>query len=459
MQAIHRQLLFHTYQFVVTAGEVVDFALYDNADDVRMGDVYLAEVLRCDAQFCFLEIGAATKLFIRKKDIASTLNNLPVKVGDRLYVQVDALAGVDKWPRASGAINLSSANLVLVTDKSGLFISQKITDGKARRAIETALTGQLNDSFGIVVRTSAAQLSAAALSQEAAQLIAQFDKIVVVASEKNYRPLRYRRAYALFEKYREALDGYWATQRLALDLPFNKSSALYQKLDLLAWLGDNQQAVSATPSGVELIVEELEALTVIDVNSANFKWQGAAADFAYAVNRAALMALPTALSRRKISGTVLVDCLTLRPAEARQFVAEIRPILRDAGLIVKEMTASGLLEISIKRLAPSVKQSFYQTALRAAALKPTILIDYWLDYMIYYCQQTGQRDFQFVVSQSVYYQLTAVQQQIKQLLDGHAITLSLLVDKSADGAMQPLKSGVVTMGTKKCKIIDLMPFV
>ncbi|PIE77001.1 MAG: hypothetical protein CSA13_01715 [Clostridiales bacterium] len=459
MQAIQYQLFFHTYQFVLSDDGVVDFAIYNHAADIRVGDVYLARVSRCDAQFCFLDIAQQNQLFIRKKDIASTVNRTAFKQGDLLYVQVNAAAHADKAARATGHINLSSSNLILVTDKSGLFISQKITDQMRRSAIKTSFANLLTDDFGLVVRTSAEHVAESTLLDEAKQLIKTFQTIIVSESAKNFQVLRHRPVDTLFNHYCDQIDTYWAKQRPALKLPFNKGIALYQQFDLLAWLKNNQQRRITMTGGVELVIEELEALTVVDINSTSYQHQSQANSFAYAVNMVALSALPAELNRRKISGTVIVDCLTMERSEQRQFISEAKALLKAASINLKEMTASGFLELSIQHSTPSVKQSFYQVADRGVTIKSEVLIDYWLDYMVYQRQISNQRQFQFAVSRSLYYLLQANQAAIKQLLTAHDIKLWLLLDERQAVGLQPLKSGVATVAEKKAKIIDLIPFV
>ncbi len=459
MQAIQYQLFFHTYQFVLGDDGVVDFARYNHAADIRVGDVYLARVTSCDAQFCFLDIAQQNRLFIRKKDIASTLNQTSLKQGDLLYVQVNAAPHADKLARATGHINLNSANLVLVTDKSGLFISQKISDQTWRSALQAGFNDLLSDDFGLVVRTSAERVAAPILLAEAKQLIKIFQAIVVSNSAKNFQALRHRPVDSLFNHYCDQIDVYWAKQRPALKLPFNKGIALYQQFDLLAWLKNNQQRRISTASGVELVIEELEALTVVDINSASYQHQSQANSFAYAVNMAALSALPIELTRRKISGTVVVDCLTLERSERRRFVSEAKALLKSASINLKEMTSSGLLELSIQHGTPSVKQSFYQVTDSGVTIKGEVLLDYWLDFMIYQRQSSAKRQFQFVVSRSLYYLLQANQAAIKQLLTAHDIKLWLLLDERQSVDLGPLKSGITTIAEKKAKIIDLIPFV
>ncbi len=459
MKALEYRLAFNSYQFIIDGDKVVDFALHRHAESVRLGDIYLAKIENCDDQFCFLDIGQAEKLFIRKKDMQSTLNKALCKQGERLYVQVNAMRRANKWARATATFELTSTNLVLTTDRNGLFISNKITDQTIRGALKTILNPLMNKNFGLVVRTRAKNVEYNALLNEATQLIANFNAVLVSPVEKNYNPLRYRSEDALFNRYYDTIEHYIGCQPSTLKFPIKKGIALYQQFDLLAWLRDNQRHTAKLPSGIELTIEELEAMTVVDIDSAAFKWQSQAEDFSYAVNWAALNALPSELAKRKISGNVLVDCLTMPKKEQRFLIQQAKPMLQENNLILKEMTASGLLELSIKNSVPSVKQSFYKRSQQAVIIKEDVLIDYWLDYMIYYCKANQQQHFYFMVSRDIYYKMQTAEDRIKTLLKNHDIRLSLAFCEVADGIMQPIKHGIDTIAEKSRKTIDLMPFI
>ncbi len=458
MQAVEHSLLFNHYQFIINDKKVVDFSVHRHNQTVRLGDIYVAEIEKCDGQFCFLSIAQTEKLFIRKKDIKSTLNGIDIKTGNRLYVQVNATQRAAKWARATGNINLKSKNLVLTTDYNAIFISKKI-DKAVGASIKQSLTPLLTDQFGIVVRTAAAALTKAQLIDEAKRLIKQFETLIVPRAHKNYQPLRYRNTAGIFQAYSDIITSYYADKRGQFNAPFKKSDALYQQLDLLAWLKTNQQRVVVLPSGVELIVDELEAMTVIDIDSASFTGVIKSEDFNYAVNWAALSALPSELVKRKISGTVIVDCLTMPKPIQRQLLKQVKALFKSEHINVKGMTASGLLELSINRSEPSIKQYFYNVINQAVNIKSEVLIDYWLDYMIYYAKSSHTKQFYFTVSRDIYYKIEQVQQSIKDLLAAHNIKLSLQLCDMADGIMQPIKNSKVTNAEKRAKTIDLVPFV
>ncbi len=447
MQTLQYRLVFNTYQFIVDHKKVVDFALQGNTETVQLGDIYLAEVEKCDDQFCFLDIKQSDKLFIRNKDIKSTLNDSEIKIGKRLYVQVNTTRRADKWARASGTINLASANMVLTTDRSGLFISKKITDQAKRKMLQTIFLPLLTNQFGIIVRTRAEAIEKSELLSEAKQLIKQFEAVTVSPSEMNYNALRYRTENALFKRY---------VERDVIQNRSKQGIALYQQIDLLAWLKDNQHQIVYLPSGIELFIEELEAMTVIDIDSAAFKWQSQADDFSYAVNLAALSALPVELAKRKISGTVLIDCLSMSKEIQKRFKKEIRTLLNNHHIILKEMTKSGLLELSIQNSRPSIKQSFYRRDDKGSHLREEVLIDYWLDYMIYYRHTNQNKQFYFTVSRDIYYKMQSAQADIKQLLTRHEISLTLLPCEVAEGVMQPFRSGIDTIALNKRKTIDFV---
>ncbi len=435
--------LFNDYQFVLDGARVVDYALSERDVQVRLGDVYLAKLVEVQAAFCFVEIDGGARLFIRKRDVASTLNQISPKLNDDIYVQVDAAPIAQKWGRATGRLELASPNMVLVTDRSGLQISRKIGDKALREKLVASLEPLVDSRFGIVLRTSARDVPAEALGAELARLKLQFEGLLVRPSQRQFVRLRHRLSDDLFSKYRGRLKGFIGYDRKAVaGLNFTKMTTLRQYFDLMAWLKDSACVEIETAWGVQLVVQQLEAMTVVDLNAKSLKVDLAAHSFNYAVNYYGVQALIGVVAARKISGTLIVDCLTLDKSQRKRFLSAISPLLKDAAIHLKGMTESGLLELSIARGAASLMDSFYARSDMGYVLKSQIALDYWLDVAAYRAQTTGQSAFYLAVSRDVYYVLKRSQKALSEYLQRHQLSLHCAVYEGLSGYIAPLKRGL-----------------
>ena len=102
-------------------------------------------------------------------------------------------------------------------------------------------------------------------------------------------------------------------------------------------------------SGAYLVVEQTEAMTVIDVNSGKYSKQKDFETMADAVNREAAMEIARILRVRNMRGIIVVDFLKQENKEAQQeFLQFFREYLRaDKGKTeLVDMTALGLVELT-----------------------------------------------------------------------------------------------------------------
>ncbi len=442
MKAIEYSGLFNSYQFVAEGEKIVDYALRESAERVRIGDIYLAKVVELQTPFCFVEIDDGARLFVRRRDLASTLNSLNPKLNDVVYVQVDAEPVAQKWGRATGRIELPSANMVLVTDCSGLHISRQI-DGALRRNYRAALSGLIDARFGVILRTSAQKSTMDALKSELQALIKRFETIFVRPTERNYKRLRHRSNIDLFTKYSSQLTsccGY--DRKLSGALAFSKMKTLRHHFDLMTWLKNSSKVNIETEQGVQLVVQQVEAMTVVDINAKALKVDLAERSFNYAVNYYGVEALIDVIAARKLSGKVIVDCLTMNKSERGKFTAAVKTALRLANIHYKGMTASGLLELSIDRGETSLFEQFYARADMGYFIKPTVALDYWLDVAAYRAQTTGQGIYYLAVSPDIYYLLKRSQAQLSEYLQRHHVTLHCALYEGLSGYIAPLKCGL-----------------
>lgn len=103
------------------------------------------------------------------------------------------------------------------------------------------------------------------------------------------------------------------------------------------------------PEGPELVIEELEALTVVDINSKHYRSRNRA-EMAWEVNLLSTVELVSQIQIRGIRGIILVDYLRMNRKDTENLIDFLQDSLKtrhiELGLIGK--TATGLIEMSIR---------------------------------------------------------------------------------------------------------------
>lgn len=112
-------------------------------------------------------------------------------------------------------------------------------------------------------------------------------------------------------------------------------------------------------SGACLIIEQTEAMTVIDVNTGKASGKGEKEQHFLKVNIEAGLEVLRQLRLRNLSGIVIVDFINMRKAADRKQLMDMlrKEALRDhTGTVIVDMTPLGLVEITRKKIRKPLKQ-------------------------------------------------------------------------------------------------------
>ena len=350
-------------------------------DDVT-GSIYLGRVENVvpGMNAAFVDIGQEKNGFMSAGDIqipdrslADRLNRLHIeklaRPGRELLVQVVKAQSGQKGHRLSCHITLPGRLMVLMTDVTYVGISKKITDEDERarlRDIAGALTG--GSGMGVIIRTAAENAPREALEAEWDALTAQ------------WRALRQRAGHSIAPKrifsntsltlrcVRDMLDdtveAVWAdgqplydeliaragkTDRIRLhDGPtplfdlYRVDAQLDKALRKYVWL----------KSGGSLVIEQTEAMTVVDVNTGKFTGRKDLEDTVFRLNCEAAEELVRQLRLRDIGGIIIVDFIDMKVPENNEKLLEWLRTLASTDrnrLTVVGMTGLGLIELTRKK--------------------------------------------------------------------------------------------------------------
>ncbi|MEM7244499.1 MAG: Rne/Rng family ribonuclease [Acidobacteriota bacterium] len=326
-------------------------------DQGLVGNVYLGRVntVLPGMQAAFLGLGLERDCLLHARELlpergASERIEQRVKPGDELIVQVKREPLEGKGARVSAQLALAGRFLVLVPDESKVRLSRKIGDEGQRAALAERLERLRGDRrLGLIVRTAAAGQSDEVLERDLAELFARHDLIrelrrgasapLLLHGEP---PLSRRclRDHAVGALRRITVDDASLADELRTEVAERSAerggatddasgleiSVLDDAEDVFTSLGIEKELGKALrrkvwlKSGGQLVVDQLEAMVVVDVNTGKFVGTRDAERTVLKTNLEAAREVARQLRLRDLGGLVIVDFVDMTTPEHRDEV-------------------------------------------------------------------------------------------------------------------------------------------
>lgn len=373
-------------------------------DEHAVGNIYVGRVQSVSENIgaAFVEIGGGCLTFLPLAEAKSAhLTNRKadgrLKAGDELVVQVAKEAMKTKLAGVSTKLTLTG-RYVVVGERApkalvGKKAQPKAEDGRERGTVHvsTKLDEQAKERFrsleplrqiaadySLIVRTNAGFLpDDAALIAEALTLSQELSHMIEIADKRTCYSCLYRSSpdwaafveHAYRTEYDEVVtdlaDVYRDLQDVCASasipvrfyedplLPLYKLYALETRLQELTekkvWL----------KSGGYLVIEPTEALVSIDVNTGKYEAGKVPEETYCRINREAAEAIAWQIRARNLSGIILADFINLKDkAHEAELLEQMRELLKKDPVHARvvDMTALGLMEITRKKIDPSLAQ-------------------------------------------------------------------------------------------------------
>ena len=318
------------------------------------------------------------------------------RIGEMLPVRVETLAFREKLAKATPVLAVNGKYMVLGMERGGVSFSRKLTaeqKAELQRMLERAEVRTIlaDDDWRILFRTAAGKAEPDDVCRELQTLVQTLRQVTERAS-REARCVRLYEADSVIaasvkkageeegtwvatseELYREAVE---EAKKAGIDRGVIRryedksitASALYglqgklkQILSERVWLD----------SGAEIVITEAEAMCVIDVNSAKISGSGREREENFLrLNLEAAREIVAQIGARNISGTILIDFISMKRAESETILlSEMNTLARDIypPLQVVDITKLGIMETTRQRLSGSIRE-------KSELLNKTILI-------------------------------------------------------------------------------------
>ena len=344
-----------------------------------------------------------------------------LEVGQEIMVQVAKEAISTKGPRLTADISLAGRNVVLVPFSSKIYLSQKIRSSEEKRRLKRIAAGVLPKNFGVIIRTAAMEAKDEDVEHDIRTQIERWKKTVgavrknaapaLLMSEMNRANTIIRDSLsedfsqivvndeAMFEEIRGYIRQIEPQKEKIVKL-YRGTVPIFDNFDISKQIKSLFAKYVSLRRGAYLIIEQTEAMNVIDVNSGNrTKAEENQEQTAMDVNLAAAKEIARQLRLRDLGGIVIIDFIDLHKAQNRQALfEEMVKLMADdkAKHTVLPLTKFGLMQITRQRVRPIAIENVSDTCPTChgtGKIEPTILLDKKIENQISFLSQDRKQKY------------------------------------------------------------------
>ncbi|MGD9888510.1 MAG: Rne/Rng family ribonuclease [Halothiobacillaceae bacterium] len=382
---------------LVDGQTLYDIDIETPSREQKKSNIYKGTITRIEPSLeaVFINYGSDRHGFLSFKEISRSYFNpdavddkgRPIikdalREGQQLVVQIDKEERGQKGAALTTFVSLAGRYLVLMPNNPRAGGVSRRIEGEDRAELKEAMASlNVPEGMGMIIRTAGVGRSAEELQWDLDYLLSVWQAIESAAKERNAPVLIYQESSLLIRALRdhlrddigEILIDDEATYQQAIEfvnqvMPHNvRRLRLYQdRVPLFSRYQIESQIESAygrkvtLPSGGELVIDQCEALTAVDINSARATKGEDIEQTAFNTNLEAADEIARQIRLRDLGGLIVIDFIDMAPTKHQR---EVENRLRDAlkmdraRVQLGRISRFGLLEMSRQRLRPSLEES------------------------------------------------------------------------------------------------------
>ncbi|HEX5756441.1 MAG TPA: ribonuclease E [Arenimonas sp.] len=380
---------------IVDGQNLYDIDIEQPSKEQKKSNIYKGRIVRLEPSLeaAFVEYGGERHGFLPLKEISRDYfvpgvdpNKASLKEflreGQEVVVQVDKEERGNKGAALTTFISLAGRYMVLMPNSpSAGGVSRRI-EGDDRQALKEALDAlNIPDDMGVIIRTAGVGRDAeelqwdldyllhvwkaitdAALSKPAPFLIYQESRLIIRALRDYLRADVGEILVDTKEMYEEARDFMQSVMPQSMrKLKFYEDpTPLFNRYQIESQIENAYERTIRLPSGGALVIDQTEALTAVDVNSARATKGGDIEETAFNTNLEAADEVARQMRLRDLGGLVVIDFIDMGSGKHQRQVEErLQHALKQdrARVQIGRISRFGLLELSRQRLRPSLGES------------------------------------------------------------------------------------------------------
>ena len=314
--------------------------IIEEKGNFQIGDIFIAKVKKIiPKKFVFVDLGYDKNAFLgltdKKQKGLYTFNEktnkytLNLKEGQDILVQVDKQGTDIKGASVTTNLTLTGKYVVLLLNEKNIAISKKIEDKEKGDFLKNFAIQNLPQDYGIIFRTNCTNVDTKEIKSEVLYLI---EKAKNLLEKANYIKPPMRLSYAKTEVEKIIIDILDKDDKVITNsedsynslknifdnielyndkLPIFEAYSIENKLEKVfnnkVWL----------KSGGFLIIDIVEAMTIIDVNTGK-NITKSFDEMIFKTNKEALEQISKEIRLRNISGIILIDLIDMKNEEHKK---------------------------------------------------------------------------------------------------------------------------------------------
>ena len=370
-----------------------------------VGDIYKGKVSRVlpGMQAAFISIGYTQNAFLHFSDISDFTHMFTddfekdqenegkkkkkpnkfnvakdLKAGQEIIVQIMKEPISTKGPRVTTQISIPGRFAVLVPNERYIGVSRKISQIKEKKRLKSIAYKVLPKKYGLIIRTVAENKSDKIISNDINALIKIWEKIEKSIPEAKTPSLIYKDMGMASSVIRDLFTS--DVEKLVVDSRkmmriittyvkevapqlkkkieyYNDKTPVFDAYNIEKELDKLISSKVWLKNGAYLIIQQTEAMVVIDVNSGKFIGKSDHETNSLKINLEAAREIARQVRLRDLGGLIVIDCIDVLQTENKDKIQlELKKEFHKDRAITKiePMSRFGLVEMTRQRVRESV---------------------------------------------------------------------------------------------------------
>ena len=400
---------------LLTNGVLDKFEIEHKGENRMVGAVFKGRVQNLEAglKAAFVDIGQPKNAFLHYWDMLPAANDSQVEfirdnesaeqkqrkaryqakdipqlfpAGSDIVIQVVKDQIGTKGPRSTTNIALPGRYVVLMPFSGACGVSRKIEDASERERLKDILRSlTIPEGMGVIIRTAGEGKQARWFVRDLHMLLLRWQKIVEKINQPDRRPVLLHSEPGLIERtVRDFLteevdrilvdneEDFRLVQELVGEVsPRSRSRVelysdpipVFERYNIERQIEQLFQRRVPLPSGGEIVIDETEALTAIDVNTGSHKGAGKdGKDYIVQANLEAVTEAARQIQLRNLGGLIMIDTIDMKnPKDRKKVFDQLREAMENdrAKHQILPISQLGVLQMTRQRHTESNTTSMY----------------------------------------------------------------------------------------------------
>jgi len=420
-RAVYRELVINAETLekrvaLLTNGVLDKFEIEHKGENRMVGAIFKGRVQNLEGglKAAFVDIGQPKNAFLHYWDMLPAANDSQVEfirdnesaeqkqrkaryqakdipqlfpAGSDIVIQVVKDQIGTKGPRSTTNIALPGRYLVLMPFSGACGVSRKIEESSERERLKDILRSlTIPEGMGVIIRTAGEGKQARWFVRDLHMLLKRWQAIVEKINAPDRKPVLLYQEPGLIERtVRDFLTE--EVDRILVDIPedfklvqdlvgevsprsrsrvelYQDPIPVFERYNIERQIEQLFQRRVPLPSGGEIVIDETEALTAIDVNTGGHRGKDGAKDgnFITQANLEAVTEAARQIKLRNLGGLIMIDTIDMKNPKDRKKVFEaLRDAMEDdrAKHQILPISALGVLQMTRQRHTESNTTSMY----------------------------------------------------------------------------------------------------